>query len=116
MYEVATFCKAHKADLDRRLIMLSTEWPAVFSPFKHAGLSEAELQPLRDFHCREARCFKPSDRGYVLQAIREEWGSEAALDQYVQTELPPILAACKRQYSMLLVNVTLQNIEYMVGE
>ena len=54
--------------------------PSPMSPFKSAELSEGELQQLYEFRCQDARCFKQADRAYVMAAIVEEFGSEAAFD------------------------------------
>ena len=86
------------------------------SPFKSAELSEGELQQLYEFRCQDARCFKPADRAYVMAAIVEEFGSEAAFDLYVRKELPGILAECKKRYSRLLQTIGAQNLEHIAGE
>ena len=51
-----------------------------------------------------------------MAAIVEEFGSEAAFDLYVQTELPGILAECKKRYSRLLQTIGAQNLEHIAGE
>ena len=71
VYELATFCKAHKDELSKRLLLLSISWASVLSPFKDPELTGEERDAFRNFHCRDARCFKPSDRAYVLKAIRD---------------------------------------------
>ena len=86
------------------------------SPFKARELTQAEQGAFRDFSCRDARCFKPADRAYVLKAIRNEWGSEAIFDDYVRTSLPQVLAESKRAYSSLLWRVLLRNLEHMAGD
>jgi hypothetical protein len=116
VYELATFCKEHKDELSQRLLLLSISWAPLHSPFKDPELTEEERDAFRDFRCRDARCFKPSDRAYVLQAIRDEWGTEEAFDRYVQTELPVILAVSKRAYSRRFVRVLRSNVEYMFGD
>jgi len=116
VYELATFCKEHKGDLSERLLLLSVSWAPLQSLFMDPELTAEERDALRDFRCRDARCFKPADRAYVLQAIRDEWGTEEAFDQYVQTELPEILAASKRAYSQRFVCVLQGNLEHMFGD
>jgi hypothetical protein len=116
VYELATFCKEHKHDLSQRLLLLSIDWAPLLSPFKDPELTDEERNAFRDFHCRDARCFKPADRAYVLQAIRNEWGSEEAFDRYVQTELPEILAASKRAYSQRFARLLQSNLEHMFGD
>ena len=74
--------------LEGKLLLLGLDWPSVISPFKKTAVSDHELQSLRSFRCTEARCFKPSDRAYVLDAIRREWGSEEVFDKFVQEKLP----------------------------
>ena len=116
MYELATFCKAHKDELSKRLLLLSISWASVLSPFKDPELTAEERDAFRNFHCRDARCFKPSDRAYVLKAIRDEWGSEEAFDRFVQTELPEVLATGKRAYSRLVWLALVNNLEHMFGD
>jgi hypothetical protein len=116
VYELATFSKYHKHELPQRLLLLSISWASVFSLFKDPELTVEERSAFCKFHCRDARCFKPSDRAYVLKAIRDEWGSEEVFDQYVQTELPKIFAASKRAYSQLLWLTLLSNLEHMFGD
>jgi hypothetical protein len=116
MYELATFCKEHKGELSQRLLLVSISWAPLHSPFKDPELTDEERDAFRDFRCRDARCFKPADRAFVLQHIRDEWGTEEAFDRYVQTELPEILAASKRVYSQRFVRVLESNLEYMMGD
>ena len=63
------------------------------------GLTDDELSWLRGFRCRDARCFKPIDRAFVLAAIRSAWTTEAAFDAFVQRELVAVLAHGKEKYS-----------------
>ena len=79
-------------------------------------LTVEERNAFRDFRCRDARCFKPADRAYVLQAIREEWGTEEAFNRYVQTKLPEVLASSKRAYSRLFARELQSNVEHMFGD
>jgi hypothetical protein len=116
IYELATFCKVHQEELSERLLLLSIDWAPSHSLFKDPELTREEKEALRDFRCRDARCFKPADRAYVLEAIRSEWGTEEAFDKYVQTELPKILAASKRAYSQRFVRVLQSNLEHMFGD
>ena len=80
MYELATFCRMHKDNLDSRLLLLSPTWPSVFNPFKSARLSEQELAPLKGFRLADVQCAVPRDRAIVLDAIRREWDSEMAFE------------------------------------
>ena len=116
MYEIATFCRAHKKDLERRLILLSLSWPSVANPFKSAEPTEEELKGIRTFYCNNARCFKPSDCAAVKEAIRREWESEEKFNEWVRSELPAIFTACKRQYSSLLLNYITEKLGHMTGE
>jgi len=116
VYELATFAKHHKHQLPQRLLLLSITWASVLSLFKDPELTAEETAAFSNFRCRDARCFKPSDRAYVLQAIRDEWGSEEAFDQFVQTELPTIFAASKRAYSQLFWLTLHGNLEHMFGD
>ena len=88
----------------------------MLSQFKDPELTDEEHAAFRDFRCRDARCFKPADRAYVLKAIRNEWGTEEAFDRYVQTELPKILAVSKRAYSERLVRLLQSNLDHMFGD
>jgi len=116
VYELATFCKEHKHNLSQRLLLLSIDWEPLHSPFKDPELTDEERDAFRSFHCRDAHCFKPADRAYVLQAIRNEWGSVEAFDHYVQTQLPEILAASKQAYSQRFVRLLQSNLEHMFGD
>jgi hypothetical protein len=116
VYELATFCRAHKKDLDRRLILLSLSWPSIVNPFKSVEPTEEELELILKFDCRNARCFKPSDCAAVKEAIRKEWQSEEKFNEWVRSELPAIFAACKRQYSSLLLNYVTEKLGHMTGE
>ena len=105
VYELATFCRMHKGHLDRRLLLLSPTWPSVFSPLKSARLSAEERAPLDGFTLAGVQCAMPRDRAIVMDAIRREWGSEAAFEAFVRAELPGVLAASKRRYSRQLASV-----------
>ena len=105
MYELATFCRMHKDNLDSRLLLLSPTWPSVFNPFKLARLSEQELAPLKGFRLADVQCAVPRDRAIVLDAIRREWDSEMAFETFVRNELPEVLAASKRRYSRQMASV-----------
>ena len=115
MYELATFCRMHKDHLKQRLLLLSPEWPGAFNPCKPARLSEKELAPLANFTLAEVQCAMPRDRAIVLDAIRREWGSEAAFEDFVRTELPKVLAASKRRYSRQVVHVAGRAFEMAFG-
>ena len=107
MYELATFCRMHKDNLDSRLLLLSPTWPSVFNPFKLARLSEQdqELAPLEGIRLADVQCAMPRDRAIVLDAIRREWDSEMAFETFVRNELPEVLAASKRRYSRQMASV-----------
>ena len=47
----------------------------------------------------------------MLAAIRREWGSEEAFDEYVHTHLVDILAMSKRMYSYCLLNLVSQTLD-----
>ena len=47
----------------------------------------------------------PRDRAVVLDAIRREWGSEAAFASFVRTQLLKLLAVSKRRYSQQIAIV-----------
>ena len=97
VYELATFCRAHRADLRARLLLLSLRWPSTLQPFKRAELSAREEAWLANFSCLQARCYKPSDRARLLAAIRDQWRSEAAFDHFVRTELLQVLRDLRRR-------------------
>ena len=79
-------------------------------------LDEAELGWFKTFSCRDARCFKPSDRSTVLAEVRAGWGSEAAFDSFVRNELPFVLLRSKRQYRKQLRTVFFQQLELIFGD
>lgn len=115
VYELATFCNLHKGHLDERLLLLSPTWPSVFSPFKSARLTEEELAPFTGFTLSEVQCALPRDRAIVLEEIRRKWGSEAAFETFVRTELPELLAASKRRYSKQIARVAGRALEMAFG-
>jgi len=110
VYELATFCKLHHEGafegLDEKLLLLSLEWPRsswrslLMGCIRAPVLSEDEAGMLRNFCCTNMMCSKPRDRAFVLQAIREQWGSETAFDQFVRDEMPGIMLASKRKYHL----------------
>ena len=110
VYEMATFCRDYKEfnALDRLkddLLLLSLEWPGSLSLARlcfSTDLTDEELDPLVNFKCRNARCFKPMDRAVVLAAIRRDWGSETAFDKFVREVLPGVLRESKKRYSTQL--------------
>ena len=57
----------------------------------------------------------PRDRAIVLEAIRREWGSEAAFEGFVRTEVPKLLAASKRRYSRQIARVAGRAFEMAFG-
>ena len=115
VYELATFCNMHKDHLDERLLLLSPTWPSVFNPFKSAQLTEEELKPLTHFTLAEVQCAMPRDRAIVLEQIRREWGSEAAFETFVRTQLPGLLASSKRRYSRQMARVAGRAFEMAFG-
>lgn len=116
VYELASFCRAHRGQLKARLLLLSLEWPSSWSPFKTAKLSADERQRLEHFSCLEAHCYKPADRADLLATIRREWGSEAAFDAFVHTELLEVLAASKAQHVHKLAGVASESAQLMLGD
>ena len=102
--------------LEGKLLLLGLDWPSVTSPFKKTALSDDELQSLRSFRCTEARCFKPSDRAYVLDEIRREWGSVDVFDTFVQEKLPHVLAQSKHNYSTRMLEVAMRNLDLLFGD
>ena len=115
VYELATFCRMHKDHLDQRLLLLSPTWPSVFNPFKSAQLTKEELKPLTHFTLAEVQCAMPRDRAIVLEEIRRTWGSEAAFEGFVRTELPTLLASSKLRYSRQLSRVAGRAFEMAFG-
>ena len=106
--------------LSRRILILSLSWPGSLSCKKVAGLTEKEEGWLKNFHCREAECFKPSDRATVLAAIRAEWGTkdesgEAVFDAFVQTKLVEIFAKSKQAYQKQLARTMYHSFELSFG-
>jgi len=98
IFELATWCHVHRDNLDGKLFLASLDWDHFASAYKAAELSEEELDTMRTFSLDNMRSFKASDQADVLAAIRKRWGSEEAFEAFVQTQLPRVLAKCKRQY------------------
>ena len=120
VYELATFCNEHKLHIDpqpeARLTLLNLKWPGTLSPFKSETVEPEEERWFTEFRCRDARCFKPSDRSFMLAAIREAWGSEEKFDRFVATELPRTLQRSKKQYRRQLATVLTRQLELLFGD
>ena len=125
VYELATFCRAHRDVLRSKLVMISVEWPSSLSPLKRpsslsplkrAGLSAREEGWLAGFSCVNARCYKPSDGARLLGNIRAQWGSEGAFDTFVRTELLEVMRESKAVYEQQLWNLAAQSFELVFGE
>ena len=111
MFELATWCHEHRHNLDGKLFLASLDWDHFASAYKTAELSEEESDMLTQFSLDNVRSFKVGDRADVLAAIRKRWGSEAAFETFVQTQLPKVLAKCKRQYYGLVQNTATETLE-----
>ena len=105
VFELAMWCHEYRSTLDEKIFLVSTEWEHFANPFKTRRVSEAELEPLRSFQLDNLRTFKPSDRADVISAIEKRWGSEAAFEEFVRTQLPIILAECRERYYGLLARI-----------
>jgi hypothetical protein len=99
------WCHEHRTRLDENFFLVSTEWEHFANPFKRRRVSEEELEPLRSFQLDNLRTFKPSDRADVIACIEKRWGSEAAFEEFVCTELPIIVAECRERYYGLLATI-----------
>ena len=107
-------------ELSRRILLFSLNWPGTFSCQKSDELDNDEEEWFATFRCREAQCFKPSDRGTVLAAIREEWGTETkagedAFDEFVQTKLIEVFRHSKQQYQKKLLRTASRSFELTFG-
>jgi hypothetical protein len=115
VYELAYFTHLHgmhKTDApSSKMLLLSLDWPSSFWPFKRTGLTEKEEEWITNFSCRDARCFKPSDRAAVLEAIRERFGSEEQFDEFVHTHLLTVLERSKREYARQLWRVASESFQ-----
>jgi len=116
VYELASFCKILEMDTEREryLLLFSLEWPSSINLLS-SKISEEEASYFKQFSCRDAECFKPADRGWVLGEIRREWGSEQAFDKFVRTELPLLFAESKQKYSEQLKTVANRSLEQLFG-
>jgi len=109
VFELATFCKNNEGQLDERLHLFSLKWPTIFNPqwqfgCKKVGLDAEEKSWFENFDCLEVNCAKPSDRAYVLKAIRTEWGSEDEFNKYVRKSLKKQLRRSKKRYANILAS------------
>lgn len=99
VYELAVFCKMHE-DVEERLFILSLDWQR--KRFTCGGgnyqLTEAEIGVFTSFSCTNVYCSKPADRAFVLNEIRENWGSESKFDTYVREVLPDIMMRSKKKF------------------
>jgi len=115
VYELATFCKINEDYMTGKLLLYSLEWRSSLNPFRSAEMTEGEKSYFSDFSCRNARCYKPADRGFVLEEIRRHWGSEEIFDDFVRNELPVVFAESKRNYSRQLMRVANRSLELLFG-
>ena len=98
------------------VISLLSYWPRrVTCRSAKITLADDERSWLATYSCRNARCFKPIDRATVLAMVRDEWGSEAAFDRFVRTELPRILARSKKLYSTQMLAIALKMFDVLFG-
>ena len=79
------------------------------------GLSQKEREWITGFRCRDAGCFKPSDRAIVLQAVRDKLGSEDKFDEFVHVRLLKVLERSKREYSSKLWDVAAESFSIVFG-
>jgi hypothetical protein len=119
VYELATFTHMHgmhQVDAPSgKMLLLSLDWPSSFSPFKRTGLTKKEREWITGFRCRDAGCFKPSDRAIVLQAVRDKFGSEDKFDEFVHVQLLKVLERSKREYSSKLWDVAAESFSMVFG-
>ena len=119
VYELATFTHMHgmhQVDAPSgKMLLLSLDWPSSFSPFKRTGLTQKEREWITGFRCRDAGCFKPSDRAIVLQAVRDKFGSEDKFDEFVHVQLLKVLERSKREYSSKLWDVAAESFSMVFG-
>ena len=70
---------------------------------------------LTEFKCRDAACFKPSDRATVLACIRARWDTEEAFDDFVQHDLVEVFRQSKRAYQRKLASTAYSSFELAFG-
>ena len=118
VYELAMFTRGMHLPgaAHGKLLLLSLDWPSTLSPLKAKGLSRKEEARFRDFSCLKAQCYMPADRAFLLERIRDEWGSEQAFDNFVHKELPTIFAESKRRFQKQLARVGAESFELLFGE
>jgi len=99
VYELAVFCKMHD-NPEEGLLILSLDWTHRFLHFSSdkTKLTAKEISFFEDFSCLMVSCSKPADRAFVLNAIREQWGSEDEFDKYVREVLPGIMMRSKAKF------------------
>jgi hypothetical protein len=105
VFELAMWCKEHRSRLDEKLLLVSSEWEHFANPLKSRSVSKEELKPLRTFRLANLKVFRPCDRADVIAAIVKRWGSEAAFEEFVRTELPTVLVECRVRYYGLLQRI-----------
>ena len=119
VYELATFTHMHGMHLvdapSGKMLLLSLDWPSSFSFLKRTGLTKTEREWITGFRCRDAGCFKPSDRAVVLQAVRDKFGSEDKFDEFVQVQLLKVLERSKHEYSSKLWDVAADSFSMVFG-
>jgi len=115
VYELASFCKMLESDMERQLLLFSLDWPSSIIQCKSSKVSKDESAYFKEFKCRNAKCYKPADRAWVLEKIRNEWGSEQAFDKYVRNTLPSIFAESKEIYREQLKTVANRSLERLFG-
>ena len=103
-------------ELQRKLLLLSLQWPSTLAPWKRQQLSADEERWLAEFRCVRAKCFKPSDRAMLLGRIRDEWGTEEAFDAFVHTELREVMVQSKAQYQRRMGQVAAESFDLLFGD
>lgn len=100
----------------KKLLLVSLEWESSLQPFKRSTLTEQEEQRIAQFECRKAECFKPADRAYVLNSIRENWGSENDFDEFVRSKLKRILELNRERYNASVATVASEAFALIFGD
>ena len=102
--------------------MLSLDWPTLHTSaifgylFGSRELDDDELRALETFECRNVDCSHPNDRGTVLAAVREQWGTEEIFDRFVREELVKVFKSGKRRYHERPGRVALDTLELVFGD
>jgi len=102
----------------KKIVFLGLRWPAWWNPMRWMSIVRLDLDEaltLANFQVRRTRCASPVDKADTLRRLREEWGSEAAFEQFVREELPGTILEAKRRWFRRPVELLMESLAMLLG-